>query len=696
MAQADRVVDTTCPFCGVGCQLSLHIQEDVIYKATGRFDNEVNYGNLCVKGRFGYDFVHSPDRLKVPMMRDHHSEEWREASWDEAMGHVAERLLEIKEKHGPRSIAFLTSAKCTNEENYLLQKLARAVIGTNSVDHCARLCHSSSVAALKDTLGAGAMSNSISDFADADVMIVTGNNTTETHPVSALQLKKAARTGTKLIVADPRRIELVKFSELHLRQRPGTDIALFNGIGHVIIEEGLVDEAFIEERTEGFEQVREHLRDFTPERVSEITGVPAEDIIKTAHLYGEAENAVIFWGMGITQHIFGTSNVRTLINLALMTGNFGRPGTGLNPLRGQNNVQGASDMGGLPGVFSGYQDVTDENVRRKMAEGWGVPYEDLDPEMGFTVMEMMDEIEEGNIKALFVMGENPMLSDPDLTHVREVLEEIEFLVSQDIFMNETGELAHVILPASSFAEKRGTFTNTDRHVQMVRPGMPSPGKARRDWKLIIELANRMGAEWDYQSPAEIMDEVARVTPIYGGITHDRLEAGEGLQWPCPTPDHPGTSILYKEEFSRGLGKFSVVPIIEPEEAPDDEYPYVLSTGRTLYHWHGGTMTHTSPSLHGLAPVPDLEVNPADANANGWKSGDRVMVSSRRGEVEAEVRVTRRSPVGAVFMTFHYPEMAANLLTPKHLDPESRIPSYKMSAVNVEKIPEEEEKAPAAA
>lgn len=542
------------------------------------------------------------------------------------------------------------------------------------------------MAGLATTLGSGAMTNAIGDIAEAEVLFVTGSNTTEAHPVLALQMKRAVmERGAKLILADPRRIELAQFAHLHLRQRPGTDVALANTMAHVILHEELHNPDFIAERTEGFEAFVASVSEWTPERGAQVTGIPAEDIIAAARLYATAERASIFWAMGITQHTTGTDNVKALVNLALLTGHIGRPGSGLNPLRGQNNVQGACDMGGLPNVYPGYQKVTDPAVQEKFAQAWGMATVDTD--VGLTVTEIMDAILTGEVHALYIMGENPMLSDPDLNHVRQALEQVDFLVHQDIFLNETGAYADVVLPAASFAEKSGTFTNTERRVQLIRPALDPPGEARPDWQIITELANRMGASWRYDSPAEIMDEIAAVTPIYGGIAYKRLENNGGLQWPCPTPDHPGTPYLHKGRFTRGRGLFSAISFAEAKELPNEEYPFILSTGRVLYHWHGGTLSRRSPGLEELAPQAEIEIHPRDAEGIGVTEGQKVRVRSRRGELIARATVTRRSPPGTVFMTFHYAEAAANLLTHQEVDPIAKIPEYKVSAVQVEPLEE---------
>jgi formate dehydrogenase alpha subunit len=530
------------------------------------------------------------------------------------------------------------------------------------------------------------MTNSIRDIPQADVLLVTGSNTTEAHPVLALQMKKAVRQyGARLILIDPRQIELADFAYLHLRHKPGTDVALFNAMAHAIIAHGWANERFIAERTEGFAALKEALADWPPERAAVITGVRARDIVAAAQLYAQATNGAIFWAMGITQHTHGTDNVKALSNLALLTGHIGRPGTGLNPLRGQNNVQGACDMGGLVNVYPGYQPVTSEEMRRKFAIGWGVLYESLSPSVGLTVTEVMNGVLDGRIHAIYIMGENPMLSDPNLHHVEEALRAVDFLVVQDIFPNETAVLADVILPAASFAEKVGTFTSTERRVQMVHPAFNPPGAARQDWQIITELANRLGHNWSYDGPAEIFAEMATLTPQYAGMSHARLEQG-GLQWPCPTSDHPGTPILHTSQFTRGRGLFCPVNYRPPMEETDGEYPFILSTGRILFHWHGGTMSRRSPGLEAIAPEAEAEINPADAQALGIAAGDWVRVASRRGEVLATAKVTNRSPKGTVFMTFHYAETAVNLLTIDAVDPTAKIPEYKVCAVKMNKAP----------
>jgi formate dehydrogenase alpha subunit len=543
------------------------------------------------------------------------------------------------------------------------------------------------VAGLATTLGSGAMTNSIGDIEQASVLLVVGSNTTEAHPVIALRMKAAVRKhGARLILIDPRGIELSQFADLHLRPRPGTDVAVINAIAHVILAEGLENRGFVQERTEGVEALTEMVAAWTPERAEEISGVPGQSIRQAARIYAGAKAAAIFWAMGVTQHVSGTDNVKALSNLALLCGQIGRPGTGLNPLRGQNNVQGACDMGALPNVFPAYQPVTSEEARGKFAAGWSVALEGLSATPGLTVTEMMQAGLEGRLRALLILGENPMLSDPNLHHVEEALEALDLLIVQDIFLNETAAKADVVLAGVSFAEKAGTFTNTERRVQLVRPALTAPGEARQDWEILQSLAGRLGARWDYSTPAEIFDEIARLTPSYGGLSHARLEGG-GLQWPCPTADHPGTPILHVERFPRGKGLFVPVDYRPAAEETDQEYPFILSTGRILFHWHGGTLTRRSAGLEALAPAAQVEIHPDDAETLRVHEGETVEVRSRRGAVRAKAHVTPRSPRGTVFMTFHYAEAAANLLTSDAVDPVAKIPEYKVAAVRVERVGE---------
>ncbi|MDN5346642.1 MAG: formate dehydrogenase alpha subunit [Clostridia bacterium] len=527
------------------------------------------------------------------------------------------------------------------------------------------------------------MTNSIQDIGQADCILVIGSNTTENHPIIGQKVKQAVRRGARLIVADPREIELSRWATLWLRQKPGSDLALINGLLNVIVKEGLYDREFIASRTEGFEELKEAVSRYTPDKVAEITGVPAEDIIKAARLYASGPRSAILYAMGITQHISGTANVMALANLAMACGMLGKEGAGVNPLRGQSNVQGACDMGGLPNVYPGYQPVTDAAVREKFARAWGIAPEKLSPSNGLTLMEMMQAAEEGRLRGMYILGENPVLSDPDAAHVEKALRKLDFLVVQDIFLTETARFADVVLPGAAFAEKEGTFTNTERRVQLLHKAIDPPGGARADWQIIAEIIRRLGFPANYNSPAEIMAEIAQVTPSYAGINYKRLE-GQGLQWPCPAPDHPGTPVLHQEKFNRGLGKFHVVDYVLPDEEPDEEYPYIFTTGRLLYHYHT-VISRKSKGLEEICPEPVAEINPQDAESLGIGDGERVELISRRGRVQVKAWVTNRVPRGVVFMTFHFWEAAANLLTNPALDPVAKIPEYKVCAVKVRKL-----------
>ena len=578
-------------------------------------------------------------------------------------------------------MAVIASAKCTNEENYIAQKFARAVLGTNNVDHCARLCHAPSVAGLAQSFGSGAMTNSINEIRNAGCILAIGTNTTEAHPIIGLEVKKAVSNGAKLIVANPREIDLVRFSHIWLRHNPGSDVALLMGMAKVIIDEKLLDRTFIEERCENFEAFKRSLKDFSLDFAERATGVPKEKIAEAARVYATNKPSSILYAMGITQHSHGTDNVIATANLAMLTGNIGKPSTGVNPLRGQNNVQGACDMGALPNVYSGYQPVSDPDVRKKFETAWGCS---LSPKPGLTITELFDSAYRGELKALYIIGENPLLSEPDISHAREALERLEFLVVQDIFLTETARLADVILAGVSFAEKDGTFTNTERRVQRLRQAIVPVGNSKPDWWITNQLGQRMGAKgFDFSQPSEIMEEIASLTPSYGGINYKRLENG-GLQWPCPTKDHPGTPILHTKQFTRGKGKFIPLEYKPPMELPDRKYPLVLTTGRSLYQYHTGTMTRKVEGLNILKGEGEVELNPADALKLGIKNGEMVKVSSRRGEVLAKAKVTSESPVGVVFMTFHFAESPANMLTNPAVDPVAKIPEYKVCAVRVER------------
>ena len=672
----EEFVTTTCPFCGVGCVMEIGVQDGQIAQIRGKRGQTPNNGQLCVKGRFGLDFVESPERLKTPLIRK--DGKLVPAIWEEAMDLIVERFSRSK---GDR-FALLSSAKCTNEENYLAQKLSRLVMETNNVDHCARLCHASTVAALATAFGSGAMTNSIEELKDPGCILIIGSNTTEQHPVIALKIKEAKKRGAKIIVANPRWIELCKFADIWLRQEPGTDVPLTMGICKVILDGGLIDEEFIKERCEGFEEFRDSLADVSLEEVGRITGVEVELLRKAARMYAENGPSSIVYSMGITQHSHGTENILALADLAMMTGNLGKPASGINPLRGQNNVQGACDMGALPNVFPGYQAVTNDDLRAKFEGRWG---KKLQKKPGLTLMEIFNAIHDDEIDVLYIIGENPRISDPDSTHVTEALEKVDFLVVQEIFLSETASLADVVLPATSFAEKDGTFTNTERRVQRVRKVLDPPGEAWPDWMIISEIGRRMGYldQFSYSDPSEIMDEIASLTPSYGGINYERIEE-VGLQWPCPTPDHPGTPYLHKAGFTRGKGLFSVVGYRPSTELPDEEYPFILTTGRVLCHFHTGTMTRKVPGLNYLRNEELVEINPADGKALGIEDGDLVEVTSRRGTVRAKAKMTEKSSEGVAFMTFHFAETPTNVLTNPALDPVAKIPELKVCAVKLSK------------
>ena len=700
MISADRIAPTTCPYCGVGCKLELHIKDDYIYKVTSPFDSVVNHGNLCVKGRFGYDFIYNKDRVTTPLIRKikqtagartqaFDREQWREVSWDEALDYTADRLCEIYQRDGADAMAVYCCAKATNEDNYLLQKLFRALFRSNNVDHCTRLCHAGSVVALQMALGSSAMSNTAAEVIHSDVFLVTGSNTAETHPIIALQMKAAvAKHGAQLIVVDPRRVEMVNWATLWLPEKPGTDVPLYSAMAHVIIKERLYNQDFIERRTEGFVDFAKSMEKFTPEYAEAISGVDRNLIIQAARLYAGAKNAAIYWALGIPEHSHGTDNAMSLIHLALLTGQIGRPGTGLNPLRGQNNVQGASDSGAMPWHYPGYQRVDDEAAARKFEQAWHIESGALNRRPGLTTTEILSSVRAGGVRALHIMGENPMMSEPNLNHTRQMIEQLEFLSAQDLFINESCAYADVFLPAASWAEKEGTFTNTDRRVQRVRKAMEPRGQARADWQIVCDLAarieKRLGrpqtAYWAYQTPAEVLAEMGRVVPEYAGVKYPRIET-EGLQTPVWDDNHPGTPFLFAESFPRGRGKFHALEYIPSVELPDAEYPFILTTGRLLEHWHGGTLTRHS-KLDELYPVARIEINPADAARLKVEDDQPVRVSSRRGTVVLRAWVTQRTTVGVVFIPMHFHEAAANLLTIDALDPLAKIPEYKACAVRI--------------
>ncbi|MFC6765234.1 molybdopterin oxidoreductase family protein [Natrinema soli] len=704
-----NVADTTCGYCAVGCRFDLYSDGEEILAArpTDEEDAPVNGISTCVKGKFGYDFVNSDDRLTTPLVRDENGE-FREASWDEALSRVVDGLGSITENHGGEALSVIASSKATNEENYLIGKFARQVLGTNSVDNCNRLCHSSTVAGLAQTYGYGAASISTDDLGIADCILLTGSNTTEAHPVLATRIKQNVREGADLLVFDPREVQIAEYATQYSRVKPGYDAVWINGIIRHIINNDLYDEEFVrervtgyepegavdhdsaddreqrvDERETGFEAVRAAVQEFTPEVVEEVTGIPHEEIVSAAETIAEADACVFGWTLGLTEHSHGTENVIAMANLAAITGNLGKPGAGVSPFRGQNNVQGGGgDMGPLPDNFSGYQDIADDDVRAKFEDAWDC---DISEEYGYYTTQMFLAADNDDIRGMYIIGENAALSEPGVNHAEGVLEDLEFLVVQDLFVNETAQYADVVLPACSFVEKTGTFTNTDRTVQMVKEVMEPKGDSRPDWEILQDLANRMGRAWDYDSTAEIMEEVNSLTPLYGGVTHDRVEAEGGLQWPCWDEDHPGTERLYEEQFNTDNGKANLLGIgySEPAETPDEEYPFTLTTGRVLYQYHTGTMTHREEGIMQYTPSDFIEIHPNTARNHGIESGDMVEVESRRGEIVVPAQVTDRVGAENVFVPIHFAESAVNRLTDEeHLDPEAATPEFKVSAVRI--------------
>ncbi len=677
-------VTTVCPYCGVGCQMELHIdrRRNEIVRVTGVEDAEANKGMLCIKGRYGYDFVNDETRLTVPLIKDSNGA-FQEASWDDAIKLVASKFKEIKEKHGSDSIAGLCSAKVTNEENYTFQKFMRREIGTNNVDHCARLCHSSTVAGLAASFGSGAMTNDINDIRKADVILVTGSDTTAAHPVISARIKKAVRDSkSKLIVIDPKKIRLADYAEIYASQRPGSDVAVLNGIMQIILKNGWEDKEYITNRCENFDDFKEEIMKdkYSPENVEKLSGIPADTLKEIAEMFAKAKTGSVFYSMGITQHTTGTDNVKTVANLQMLCGNLGIPGGGVNPLRGQCNVQGACDMGGLPNVYPGYQKVTDPNAKEKFEKIYERPMPD---KVGLTVTDVIDTAYEGKLKGLYIMGENPFLSDPDQHHVVKALENIEFMVVQDIFLTETAEFADVVLPAKSFAEKEGHFTNTERRVQRLNIAVNAPGEAKDDWEITQLIANAMGSDWNYKTVKEITDEINLTTPSYAGITWDRI-GSNGLQWPCPTTDHPGTPYLHKDKFARGLGLFHVIEFKEPAELPDEEYPLILTTGRILEQFHTGTMSRKSKGLNNIGR-PTVMISVFDAEKLGISNSETVEVSTRRGSIEIAAFVTKKMRAGTVYVPFHFVEAPANRLTINAVDPVAKIPEFKVCAAKVTKL-----------
>ncbi len=687
-AQGATEVKSLCPYCGVGCQVTYNVVDNRIVRVDGR-DGPANHNRLCVKGRFGYDYASNPARLTQPLIRRPGTKksvtntlaDFREASWDEALDFAAQGLLRVMKEHGKGALAGFGSAKGSNEEAYLFQKLVRTGFGTNNVDHCTRLCHASSVAALLEGIGSGAVSNPVSDVKYADVIIVIGANPTGNHPVAATFMKNAIERGAKLIVMDPRATELARYAIHHLKFRSDTDVALLNAIANVIVTEGLTNEPFIAARTEGFEAFRDNVLQCTPEKMAPICGIDAATIRTVAHLYATSPAAMIFWGMGISQHVHGTDNARCLIALAMMTGQIGRPGTGLHPLRGQNNVQGASDAGLIPMMLPDYGRVNNDAVRHRFERLWGVT---LDPKPGLTVVEVIDAACEGKVRGMYVMGENPAMSDPDLNHARHGLAALEHLVVQDIFLTETAALADVILPASVFAEKTGSFTNTDRTVQIGRAALTPPGDARQDLWIVQELARRLGLNWDYAGPGAVFEEMRQAMPSIAGISWERLAREDAVTYPCETEQSPGEPVIFQDVFptESGRGRFVPAQFTAAAELPDKEYPLVLITGRVLEHWHTGAMTRRSAVLDALEPEAHIDIHPEDLAALGRKAGDLLTLETRRGKVTARARPDIGLARGTVFMPFCYVEAAANLLTNPVLDPVGKIPEFKYCAARI--------------
>jgi formate dehydrogenase major subunit len=695
--QADRAVDSVCPYCGVGCQLTYHIKDDKLLYVTGK-NGPANESRLCVKGRFGFDYVHNPQRLLKPMIRKdgvpkipHEfidpSNPWthfREATWDEALDRAAAGLKKIRDRDGPQGLAGFGSAKGSNEEAYLFQKLVRTGFGTNNVDHCTRLCHASSVAALMEGVGSAAVSATFNECKNSEVIFVIGANPTENHPVAATFFKQAKKRGATMIVADPRGQALKRHATHMLQFKNGTDVAMLNGMLNTIVSEKLYDEQYIQTYVEGFKAFAESIKDYTPEEMGPICGVEPDVIRTVARKFARAKSAIIFWGMGISQHTHGTDNARCLIALALITGQIGRPGTGLHPLRGQNNVQGASDAGLIPMFFPDYKSVEDPQIRARYEDAWGIK---LDPKKGLTVVEIMNAVHANVIKGMYIMGENPAMSDPDLNHARQALAHLEHLVVQDLFLTETAVYADVILPASAWPEKDGTVTNTNRQVQMGRQALPLPGDTRHDWWLIQELGRRIGLPWNYKGVDEIYTEMASLMPSLDNISWERVQRESAVTYPADAPDQPGRDVVFDKGFPRpgGFGKLVAAKLQPPDETPDADYPFILTTGRELEHWHTGAMTRRATVLDALEPGAVASVSRGTIAKLGIRPGDLIRVATRRGTVELAARQDDGVPDGVVFIPFAFVEAAANLLTNPALDPFGKIPEFKFCAARVEAV-----------
>jgi len=693
--KADREVDSVCPYCGVGCLLTYHVKDDKILRVEGR-DGPANFSRLCVKGRYGFDYLNHPQRLQKPLIRREGvpkgmneffdpadpSKMFREASWEEAMDLAIGGLKKIKDDLGGAGLSGFGSAKGSNEEAYLFQKLVRAGFGTNNVDHCTRLCHASSVAALLEGIGSGAVSNQVEDVQHAEVFLVIGSNPTTNHPVAATFMKNAIRDGKKLILLDPRKTDIARHATHFLQFNASTDVSLLNSILHAIIDEGLTDEKFIAERTTDYEELKANVADFSPEKMAAKTGIDAETVREVARLFASSKGSMIFWGMGISQHIHGTDNSRCLIALSMITGQVGRPGTGLHPLRGQNNVQGASDAGLIPMMFPDYRRVDNPEANEFFSKYWNA---ELDNKAGLTVVEIMHSIIEGNIRGMYIMGENPAMSDPNLNHARAALAALDHLVVQDMFLTETSAFADVVLPASGWAEKDGTVSNTDRRVQLGKAAVPMPGEARQDLWIIRDIGKGLGLDWNYTHVSEVYDEMRLAMPSINGITWDRLVESSSVTYPCTDASDPGQSVVFKDAFPTANGKARLVAAksISPDEQPDAEYPLILITGRQLEHWHTGSMTRRTTVLDAIEPVPVIYVNAIDLENLGVGAGDEIVARSRRGEIRAYARPDGALKRGEVFIPFCYHEAAANLLTNEALDPFGKIPEFKFCAIKLE-------------
>jgi formate dehydrogenase major subunit len=694
---ADREVNSVCPYCGVGCQLTYHIKDDKLLHVTGR-NGPANQNRLCVKGRFGFDYISHPERLMQPLIRKDGvgkraddkvdpAQPWthfRPATWDEALDRAASGLKKIRDRDGPKGLAGFGSAKGSNEEAYLFQKLVRTGFGTNNVDHCTRLCHASSVAALMEGVGSGAVSATFNECKNAEVIVVIGANPTENHPVAATFFKQAAKRGAELIVMDPRGQALKRHATHMLQFKNGTDVAMLNVILNTIVTEKLYDEQYIQTYVEGFKPFAESVKEFSPEEMAPICGVEADVLRTVARKFARAKSAIIFWGMGVSQHTHGTDNARCLIALSLITGQIGRPGTGLHPLRGQNNVQGASDAGLIPMFLPDYKSVEDPQIRARFEAAWGSK---IDPKRGLTVVEIMDAVHADVIKGMYIMGENPAMSDPDLNHARQALAHLEHLVVQDLFLTETAAYADVVLPASAWPEKDGTVTNTNRQVQMGRQALPLPGETRHDWWLIQEIGRRMGLAWNYEHPRDIYTEMASLMPALDNITWDRVERESHVTYPSDAPDQPGHDVVFEKGFPRpgGFGKLVAAKLQPPDETPDAEFPFILTTGRQLEHWHTGAMTRRATNLDAIEPGPVASLSRNQIVKLGVAPGDMIRVSTRRGTVVLTARQDDAIPDGVVFIPFAYAEAAANLLTNPALDPFGKIPEFKFCAAKVEKL-----------